>query len=273
MNKEDKKKKKLKLKWQFKLIIIVSFVIIYMFFIATKGIQTKEYKINTTKIDKNISGIKIVQFSDLHFGSSIKLKDVEKLINKINENNPDVVIFTGDLIDERYELTKEEKEKLTKNLTKINAELGKYYINGEEDYEDAFSILETANFIAATNNIQAIYKNSRIPILIGGKEAITNYLEANENNFFKILLLHNPNDIDKLTKYDFDIAIAGHTHNGQVNIPKLKELFINGNHINTYEKINNKKLFINPGIGTSKVNVRLFNKPTIYLYRINQTLK
>lgn len=78
MNKEDKKKKKLKLKWQFKLIIIVSFVIIYMFFIATKGIQTKEYKINTTKIDKNISGIKIVQFSDLHFGSSIKLKDVEK---------------------------------------------------------------------------------------------------------------------------------------------------------------------------------------------------
>lgn len=274
MNKEDKKKKKLKLKLQFKLILIIMFTILYAFFIATKGIKINEYKIETNKIDKNTDGIKIIQFSDLHYGSSVNINDIKKIANKINEIKPDVIIFTGDLIDERYEISEEEKKKITKQFLNINAELGKYYITGEEDYEDSLSILNLSNFINIDNNIQTIYKSSLNPIIIGGKDAMINHYKKNENdNFFKILALHNPNDLDDLTKYNIDVAVAGHTHNGQINIPKIKELFINGKYINNYEKINNTKLFINPGIGTSKINVRLFNKPTIYLYRINQTLK
>ena len=67
------------------------------------------------------------------------------------------------------------------------------------------------------------------------------------------------------------MAIAGHTHNGQINIIKIKDLLIKGKYNKSYQKVENTKLYINPGIGTSKINARLFNHPTMYLYRLNKT--
>ena len=67
------------------------------------------------------------------------------------------------------------------------------------------------------------------------------------------------------------MAVAGHTHNGQINLPKIKELFISSKYKKSYQKIGNTKLYVNPGIGTSNINIRLFNHPTIFLYRLNKT--
>ena len=86
-----------------------------------------------------------------------------------------------------------------------------------------------------------------------------------------MLVLHDPNDIDSFLKYNFEMAMAGHTHNGQINIPKLNELFIKGKYKNDYQKVNNTKLFINPGIGNKVIKARLFNHPTIFLYRLEKT--
>ena len=90
---------------------------------------------------------------------------------------------------------------------------------------------------------------------------------------FKILVVNNPKDFDKLKKYNFDMALAGYTLNGQINIPKLKDLLIDGKHNKTYEKINKTRLYVNPGIGTRIIHARMFNHPTIYLYRLNKTSK
>lgn len=272
MNKEEKKNTKLRLKWKFKLLLIIIMFIFYAFFIGTKGITIKEYGNKTNKINQNMDGIKILQFSDLHYGSSINLSDVKKLVNKINETKPDIVIFTGDLIDERYTISSEEKKDLTKLFTKVSAELGKYYITGEEDFEESISILNLSQFINIDDKEQLIYKNSNKPILLTSKNSLEGYFENNDNDdTFKVLAIHNPNEINDLKEYNIDIALAGHTHNGQVNIPKIKELFIKSDYKSDLQKINNTKLYINPGIGTSKINVRLFNRPTIYLFRITKT--
>lgn len=271
MVKEENKKKKKKLKWQIKLIIIITAIILYAFFIGTKGIFIKEYKINTAKINSAMHGLKILQFSDLHYGSSVNDKMIQQLVNKVNETKPDIVIFSGDLIDERHKLTSKEKESIIKKLSKINAQLGKYYVTGEEDYEEATSILNLSGFINLDNQEQLIYLNDLLPIVLLGKDTIKNYTETNkEMPIFKMLIIHDPNDIEDYKNYDLDIAIAGHTHNGGINIPKIKDLIINSNYKKNYQIVNNIKLFINPGIGTSKINVRLFNHPTIYLYRLNK---
>lgn len=271
MNKEESKKKKLRLKWQFKLLLIIIVIILYAFFVGTKGITIKEYKIETQKIEKSMDGLKILQFSDLHYGSSVNLNDVKKIVNKINETKPDIVIFTGDLIDERYELSSEDKDNLIKLFSKIEALLGKYYITGEEDYEDSSSILNLSNFINIDDKEQLIYKNNTKPILLIGKNSLEGYFENDTEDTFKILAIHNPSDINDLKEYNLDIALAGHTHNGQINIPKIKDLLIKEDYKNSYQRVNGTKLFINPGIGTSKINVRLFNRPTIYLFRITKT--
>lgn len=271
---KKEKTKKRKLRWQIKLLILIILIILYSFFIGTKGIFIKEYKINTTKIDKQMHGLKIVQFSDLHYGSSVNEKMIKELVRKINETKPDIVIFTGDLIDERHKLTDNEKNFLIKNLKNINAELGKYYVNGEEDFEEASLILNLSEFINLDSNEQLVYLKSSIPIVLLGKDTIKNYFELNkENKFFKILAIHNPKDINSYKDYDIDVALSGHTHNGAINIPKLKDILISGDYKKTYQKVNKIKFYINPGIGTSKINVRLFNHPTIYLYRLDKASK
>ncbi len=269
---KEEKQKKRKLKWQIKLFMVIVLIIVYAFFIGTKGIFIKEYKVSTNKISDKMHGLKILQISDLHYGSTVNKNDVEKLVVKANETKPDIVIFTGDLINEKYNLSNEEKETLKKEFSKINAELGKYYVTGEEDFEDATSILNISGFINLENNAQVIYASDNKPILLIDNKTSKEYFENNQNvPDFKILAIHNPDDFDDVKKYDFDMAIAGHTHNGQINIPKLKELFIDSKYKKSYQKVGNTKLFINPGIGTSVINARIFNHPTIFLYRLNKT--
>ena len=67
------------------------------------------------------------------------------------------------------------------------------------------------------------------------------------------------------------MAIAGHTLNGEINIPKLRELFISSKYKKGYQKVGNTKLYINAGCGTKGIKVRLFNHPTLNLSRINKT--
>ena len=271
MKKEEEKKKKRKLRWQIKLILYLIVFIFYCFFIGTKGVYIKEFKIETNKITKKENGLKILHFSDLHYGSSIKEKELKKLVEKINSTKPDIILFTGDLIDKDYKLESKEKDNIIKQLIKINGTLGKYYIIGEEDKKKAEEILNNSNFININTNEQIIYLNNNSPLLLLGKDNTKNYFENNEiTPEFKILAIHNPDDIKEFKHYNFDIALSGHTHNGQINIPKLKNMLIKSKYKQNYQKVKNTKLYINPGIGTSKINVRLFNHPTIYLYRINK---
>lgn len=267
------KTKKKKIKWFFKLLILIIAVIFYAFFIGTKGVFTKEYIIKTNKISDNMHGIKILQFSDLLYGSSVDKNDLKKIVSKINETKPDVVIFTGNLIDKKHKLSNNEENEIIKNLNNISAELGKYYVLGSDDLDKTTSILSNSGFINLENNYELIYKDNFKPIVLLSKNNISNYYEDEntDKTLFKMLTLHNPNDLDKYLDYNIDVAIAGHTLNGQINILKIKDWLINGKYKNTYQKVKNTKLFINPGIGTRKINIRLFNHPTIYLYRISKS--
>lgn len=269
---ETKPKKKRKLKWQVKLFLLILFIIIYAFFIGPKGIFIKDYNIKTSKISNLSSGIKILQISDIYYGSTINKSNIKKIVKKINENNVDVVIFTGDLISKNYDITDEDKTFLKKWLNKIDTELGKYYTTGEEDFEDTNEILGMAGFTNLNNNPQSIYDESNTPIIIMDKSVNKEYLESGEAApYFKILAIHNPDDIDDFNDANIDMAIAGHTLNGEINIPKLRELFISSKYKKGYQKVGNTKLYINAGCGTKGIKVRLFNHPTLNLYRINKT--
>lgn len=270
-NRSEKKKRK-KLKWQVKLFILIILIILYAFFIGTKGIFVREFKVETDKISDEMHGFKILQISDIHYGSSVTDNMIEKMVEKANEAKPDIVIFTGDLINENHKLTTEEKDFLINNLSSIKAELGKYYVTGEEDFEEATSILNLSGFVNLENNPQTIYSTDNKPILLIDKKSCEEYFNNNQTPpDFKILALHNPNDLDDVLEYNFDMAISGHTHNGQINIIKIKDLIINGEYTSNYQLVGETKLYVNPGIGTSKINVRLFNHPTMYLYRLYKT--
>ena len=81
--------------------------------------------------------------------------------------------------------------------------------------------------------------------------------------------MHEPDNI-KYTS-DFDLVLAGHSHNGQVKLPYIGAIFTpNGSkkYYDEYYKVNKSDLYISGGLGSSILNLRFFNKPSINLYRI-----
>ena len=175
---KENKKKKRKLKWYVKLVLYILIIILYARFIEPSFIYTKEYKISSKNISTENHGTTILQFSDLHFKSSISENYLKKLVKRINENKPDIVIFTGDLIDENYTITKEDKKLLIKYMTKINANIDKFYILGEEDYDTSTNILDNSGFINMNNDEQLVYVNSNIPIALIRKKSHKNYFDV-----------------------------------------------------------------------------------------------
>jgi predicted MPP superfamily phosphohydrolase len=273
-------KKKLKLKWKIILtvILIITFLFLTMRFIGTKGIIIREYKV-TSKIPKSLYGIKIVHFTDLHYGMGVDDNKLKKLVNLINETKPDIVFFTGDLLDNKTKLTEDIEKILVNNLSKIKSTYGNYYVNGDEDKNNISyeALMDKSHFKSLNNNYEVIYSKDLSSIFITGTDiqsGINNDVKEklNTQNYnYKIFITHYPDNIDKILKYDFNLVLAGHSHNGQVRIPKIGAIYKPNNAKNYYDpyyKIGNTDFYISGGIGNSKVNLRLFNQPSFNLYRL-----
>lgn len=294
---KDEKNNHHKLKKFIKIFTILLFItlIIYLYarYIETKGLITKEYKIVNENFKYDFYGLKIIHLSDIHYGETTNSKDLENIVNEINLINPDIVVFTGDLYSKT--LDNEQKQELINNLKNIKFKLGKYAVSGNCDDENFDAIIKEANFINLNNDYDIIYNsNNNNSILIAGInteddisdsfEKINNYISNNdaleniteENNkqniIYKILLLHKP---DKILDFDYskyDLILAGHSHNGQIRLPIIGAIVTPDGakkYYKEYYKLENTEFFISSGIGTSDIKLRLFNKPSINLYRLS----
>lgn len=264
------------------IILFLTLIIIYARYEGTRGLITKEYTLNTN-IEDSFNGLKIVHFSDLHYLRLINKETTKEIINEINLLKPDIVVFTGDLIDKDYKLTNDDINDLKKLLSSINSKYGKYSVLGNHDIyfeEEIKDIYLSSNFILLNNEYDIIYNSNNDKLLIGGVNIntdvsiITDYFNDNNDINYKILLIHEPDYIDEiLTKYNnINLVLSGHSHNGQINIPYIKKLFLptgSKKYYENYYKIDNTDLYISSGIGISRFNFRLFNKPSINFYRIN----
>lgn len=270
------------------LLLIILLLVIYARYEGTNGLITKEYKIETADISNSFDGIKIVHFSDLHYKRIINKDRTKEIVDEINLINPDIVIFTGDLIDKDFDVSDEDIEDLTLLLNNINSKYGKYAIIGNHDYvrdDDILNdIYNNSSFVLLKNSYDVIYGDNNDKLFIGGVDTYSydkanidrtmEYFEDNEDIDYKIILVHEPDYIDTITsKYNVNLVLAGHSHNGQINIPFIKEMFLpygSNKYYENYYIVNDTPLYVSSGIGESRINFRLFNRPSINFYRINK---
>lgn len=275
-------------KWLFIIFIILILIIVYARYIGTMGLITKEYTIKDQDIPVDFDGLKIVHFSDLHYNRAINIKKVKTIIKEINTINPDIVVFTGDLIDKDATLSSQDYDELTNVLKEINAKYGKYAILGNHDYEkdkdSVIKIYEDSLFTYLDNSHDIIYSKNNQKIFIGGTNTKTydktDLKETMENNDkdnsidYKIVLIHEPDIAEELTKdYQVNLILAGHSHNGQIRLPIIGALYTPSyakTYYDNYYNIDGTNLYISSGIGVSSINYRLFNHPSINFYRINK---
>lgn len=252
------------------LFIIFILLAIFVRFYGVSQIATKEYSIISDEIPRGFDGMKIVQISDIHYGTTINESNLKKMVNKVNQLKPDIIVFTGDLVAKGINPTDKIKAEITVNLSKLKAPIGKYAIASNEDLEsDSFSDLITnSGFTLLNNEAKLIYNNDDEPIELVGISNINSKIELIDN--YKIALIHKPDDFDNIKNDNYNIVMAGHNHGGIIRLPFLGGLInVEGakKYHNDYYEIDNTKLYVSSGLGTSNINFRMFNQPSINLYR------
>ena len=270
------------------IILIIGLVIAYGFFIEPKLITIKEYKIALNSWPDNFNGFKIVHISDLHYGRVFDEKSLEKLVDSINEQEPDIVVLTGDLIDKDTNMTTSMANKISELLNKIETSSGKYAINGNNDlnFDEWTNIISGGGFKDLNNTYDTIYKDGYDYIFIAGASTIKDKVSTNDklktaidylNSFesggpiYKILLLHEPDAIDDLSVNPFNLVLTGHSHAGQIKLPFIGAVILPEGaqkYYDSYYKVENADLYVSNGLGVSNYNFRLFNTPSYSVYRL-----
>lgn len=267
------------------LIIIVVTTFLYAKYRGIKGLIVKEYRVESEILTSNFSGLKIVHFSDLLYKSTVDKDDVKNLVKRINELKPDIVVFTGDLINKNAKITNEDIEFLEQELESISTKIGKYAIYGDEDYsvESYKTIMEKGKFKILNNSYDEIfYKNNDSMFIVGLPSSLKEevkleeafaFYKDDEKRKFIIVLVHDGKTIKFLDEstYEVDLVLGGHSLNGSVVIPYYGGVFIDDGSYKYYQEHYSKgitDIYISSGIGTNKYPYRIFNKPSFNLYRL-----
>ena len=282
--KDEEKEHQIKIIKRIVLIIIIILVASFSFFLYVTKVGTvkmlvKEDRVESSKITTSFHGYKIVTFSDLH-DSSIEM--VKETVNLINRSKPDLLLFTGDLLNGES-IDSKKREKLIKELKKLSSSSLKYAVLGENDTEQASLILKDVGFTILDNSYDLIYQKDDAILLMGlnsDKENLDTLLayyssEGKNDNIYSILMTHKPDSLDDvLARYNnIDLAFAGHSHLGEVRLPLLGSLLTREGaekYKDGYYEINNTKFYITSGVGVNVYDFRFCDRPVINLIRLNQ---
>ena len=240
-----------------------------------------EYELYSERLPNNFSGLKIVHLSDLHdanFG-----KNQKNLIKKIENEKPDLIFFTGDLIDSnRYDLNK--SLQVTNGLVEIAPV---YYVMGNHEIatnevDDIIQTLESKG-VKVLQNESEVLKRGAQTIALGGiddplmriseqqdeKNIVKSNIEnafnyVDDQSIFKLLLSHRPEFIDVYAELDVDAVFSGHAHGGQIRIPYAGGLISPGQGwFPTYTSgvytSHSTNMVVSRGLGNSVIPIRIFN--------------
>lgn len=269
----------------FGFLMVVGILIgLYSAYVEPHLLRVKQYDMKFEQVMGD--PITVVQFSDTHVGDFFTTEELKKFVDKINEQQADLVFFTGDLMDNAAEYDGSIEEIAT-ILSKIKATGGKYAVFGNRDYGGGAErfyedLMESAGFEVLVNSSKTLDIKGTTVSLFGADDALIGYYNSKKtmqgisNDHLNLLLLHEPDLISDFLGYPIDLATAGHSHGGQVFIPfygpllttVLAEDYVRG----LYEMGNDRDtvLYVNTGIGNTKAPFRLFNVPQISVFKLEK---
>ncbi len=201
------------------LIFILAFITWGSFRAFNPTIRTED--ILTAKLPAN-TNYKIVLVSDIHLGRLLGKSYAENLVEKINAQEPDLVLLAGDILDEKLLYVKEQDS--LSPLARLKAPLGVYAAYGNHDYLDkplVWQQMLEANNITVLRDANAIVDNK---LKITGlndfsrnrSTASLEMLSADNAHYYNIVIDHQPRKMEAASQQGYDLYVAGHTHTGQL---------------------------------------------------------
>ncbi len=261
-------------------------------------VRVRKKTITFDDLPKSFDGLKIVQISDLHTGSFSNTDFVRSAFEKINSLNPDLVFFTGDLVNNQAK----EAESFIPEFKKLKAKFGVYSILGNHDYGDYGPWSDDKAKQANLNRLIQVHRESGWNILLNESKLIDagndqlaivgvenwgasrhfpkkgdldKAVRGAEKVPFRILLSHDPSHWDAKIKdhaHTFQLTLSGHTHGAQfgIEIPGLRwspAKYMYKQWADLYED-GNQKIYVNRGLGFIGYMGRIGITPEISLLEL-----
>lgn len=264
-------------------VLIVSTVLIVLD--SYINIDVSHYEIKSDKLNQKYNNYKIMLLTDLHN------RDItEKLVKIVNEENPNIIVMSGDMINEKvdgfdnfFNLCEELKNKTVYYV------FGNHEENMSDEKQNEFieKIKEKTNVILLNNDKVELDDSFTIYgfspqvkyYLASTKEKIDlNYIEERigkiDINKFNLLISHDPLLYNLYSKYGFDMVLSGHLHGGIINIPFVGGLLSPDftffpKYYKGVNKIGNTNLVISRGLGYGyMIPIRVFNRGEVVIINL-----
>lgn len=258
-----------------KLAITLSIVIVIILFcnFQNKHLETTHYTYAAEQLGADLEGYRIVQISDLHnakFG-----KNNQKLVGRIRECEPDMIVLTGDLVDSNH-TNVDRAVQFVDEIVKI---CPVYYVTGnheywleKSEYDELMDGLIGAGVVILDDQVVEISRGDAKFRLVGldDKSLADGTLEAllSDEKEFTVVLAHEPQYLVRYASIGVDLVLSGHAHGGQFKLPFVGGIvapdqgFLPKYTAGEYY-MNGTEMIVSRGLGNSVIPVRLFNFPEI----------
>jgi predicted MPP superfamily phosphohydrolase len=262
-------------------ILLVAFIVFVAVNIAisTFALKTTRFTVNSWSLPSAFEGFRIAQISDLHnmsFG-----KDNSRLIKKVKAENPDIIVLTGDLMDDKTR----DFDKLERLFEELSDIAPCYYVTGNHEaevYKEYFSFEKRIRGKVKTlhTNSSAIERNGETIYIQGIDDPnftpvfYDDLTKLGEKEGYKVLLSHRPEKFKQYVENGFDVVFSGHTHGGQIRLPFFGAVVAPSQGINPeYDSglytEGDTSMIISRGLGSSVVPFRFFNRPEIVIAELS----
>ncbi|MDE2807517.1 MAG: metallophosphoesterase [Gemmatimonadota bacterium] len=240
--------------------VLALVLVSYGYYQARRTPAVRRVDVPIADLPPALVGLRIVQISDLHIGPTIKAPFVERVVARVNELQPDLIAFTGDLADGPVERLAPH----TAALAELTAPLGIYFCTGNHEYYSGVeSWTEQARrlgFDVLINEVRQIDCGGGQIALAGttdfsAGELVPDHasdpakaLAASDGADVRILLAHQPRSIEAASQAGCHLQLSGHTHGGQF-VPWKYAIPLQQPYVAGLHKFRNTWIYVHRGTG------------------------
>ncbi len=197
------------------------------FYQARKLADVVDVDVPVKGLARGLDGFRIVQITDVHVGPTIKRDYLQAVVDRVNALKPDLIAFTGDMIDGYVDYMRPEIQP----IRQLSAPHGVYFVTGNHEYYwDALAWCDEIERcgLRVLNNAHDVLDINGAKLVVGG---VTDYHAARHipahatdphkalagapDGAFRLLMAHQPKSVWEAAKAGWDLQLSGHTHGGQ----------------------------------------------------------
>lgn len=208
-------------------VIVLVSIVVFLGNLNKRDIKIKTLEISVPKQQSKIDELNIVMASDIHLSPIDGERLLSRVVDKINSLNPDIVLFAGDIVDDKAEIL--QQRGIGESFRRLNSKYGTYSINGNHEFingvnssvrfmekygmkviRDSYELVDSSFYIVGREDpaMKQFTQNDR--------KSLDEIVSSINSNHPRILLDHTPYNLEQAMNNNIDLQLSGHTHHGQI---------------------------------------------------------